>query len=830
MRKFILLVSFVFLFKEINIAQVQQSMSAADIQLALKKLNTLGSVLYIAAHPDDENTRLIGYMAKERCFRTGYLSITRGDGGQNLIGTEQGEALGLVRTNELLQARKIDGGEQFFTRANDFGYSKSPEETFQFWDKEKTLGDVVWVIRNFKPDVIICRFPTTGEGGHGHHTASAILAEEAFDAAADPARFPEQLKFVKPWKTQRLFWNTFNFGGTNTTSADQLKIDVGIYNPLIGKGYGELSSESRSMHKSQGFGSARTRGTMFEYFKQLKGEKVINEPFENITTTWNRIDNTGKIKSMIANAQKQYDVLSPASTIKNLNEVYDAINQLPDNDSTSRWKELKLKEIENILISASGLWMEAYGEFNRYCPGDSMKMTSIFISRLASDAKVNGVSFLGRNRTKISDVLTPSFQLNQNDTFVFRVKISDSLSSSNPYWLNTEHPEGSYAVADLELIGRPLNEEALKVKFFCEIGGHNYDIVRPVAFKSTDPVKGEIYQPLEMLPPATINFSEKAYIFNNGGEKTITCIIKANKNNVSGKLKFNNTGDWIIQSSTLDFTLKNKGDEQLITCTIKPRHSENSSFNLQAALSINNKTYSKSITRIEYDHIPHQFILSEANVKLVSLNINTIKKRVGYIEGAGDNVAESLQQLGYQVTELTDEKLSNEPLDQYQAIVTGIRAYNTKERLQVHYEKLMKYIEQGGTLIVQYNTNSRVGPVQAKIGPYPFSISRDRVTDEHAKVTPISPLHKLITSPNKIKEDDFDGWIQERGIYFASVEDSNYVHVLELNDAGEKPLNGSLIVADYGKGHFIYTGLAFFRQLPAGVPGAYRLFANLIEY
>ncbi len=830
MKQILLLLAIYILLPKHIFAQVQQPMSAADIQLAMKKLNTLGSVLYIAAHPDDENTRLIGCLAKERCYRTGYLSITRGDGGQNLIGSEQGEALGLVRTNELLQARKIDGGEQFFTRANDFGYSKNPEETFQFWDKEKILGDVVWAIRNFKPDVIICRFPTTGEGGHGHHTASAILAEEAFDAAADPSRFPKQLQFVKPWKTQRLFWNTFNFGGTNTTSPDQIKIDVGIYNPLIGKGYGEIASESRSMHKSQGFGSARTRGTMIEYFKQLKGEKVINDPFENITTTWKRIDETGKIQSMISNAQKQYDPFSPVSSIKNLNEIYDAIKLLPDNDSINRWKEFKLKEIENILVIVSGLWMEAYSEFNMYGPGDSMKMTSIFISRLSVDAKVNSITFLGRNLSKIPPTQMVPVVLNQNDTFVFRVKLPDTLNTSNPYWLNAQHPEGSYTITDLKLIGKPLNEEALKAKFFCEIGGHNYEIVRPVAFKSTDPVKGELYQPLEILPPATVNFSEKAYIFNNGEEKQITCLIKANKNNVVGKLSFNNSEDWIITSSSGEFNLKNKGEEQLIICLIKPKNPDNSALNLQASLAINNKKYSKSIVRIEYDHIPHQFILSDATVKLVNVDVKTVKKKIGYIEGAGDNVAESVLQLGYDVTELTDEKLTNESLDQYQTIITGIRAYNTKDRLQFHYDKLMKYIADGGTLIVQYNTNNRIGPLSAKIGPYPFSISRDRVTDEHAKVNFINGNHKILKSPNVITDNDFSGWVQERGIYFSTERDSNYTALLEMNDPGEKPLNGSLLVTDYGKGHFIYTGLAFFRELPAGVPGAYRLFANLIEY
>ena len=808
-------------------AQVQQPMNTGELLLGLKKAGIVGSVLYIAAHPDDENTRLIAYLAKERCYRTGYLSITRGDGGQNLIGTEQGELLGLVRTNELLQARKTDGGEQFFTSANDFGYSKNPEETFKFWDKEKILGDVVWVIRNFRPDVIICRFPTTGEGGHGHHTASAILAEEAFDAAADTTRFPEQLHYVKPWKTKRLFWNTFNFGGTNTTSPNQLKIDVGIYNPLLGKGYGEIASESRSMHKSQGFGSARTRGSQLEYFKQLKGDSVKYDLFENINTTWNSIDKSKKIDDLLLKTKNNFDPFHTIATIKDLNLVYDAIQQLPSSDATNRWKELKSKEVVQLLTAVSGLWMEAYSENNTYSNGDSLKMSAVYISRLTADASVKNISFLERSTL---DDLSQIPLLNKTDTINFKVKLADTFNTSNPYWLNATHAEGHYSISDLQLIGKPLNDEPLKVKFTCDIGGHLYEIFRPTVYKSTDPVKGELYQPLEILPKATVNFSDKAFIFSNGTEKKITLIIKANTKDVKGKLSFNANESWTIEPSTLDFNFKNKGDEESFSFKVKPNKSDNNTFILQANLLIENKIYSKSIVKIEYDHIPHQFILSDATAKLVNIDLKTVKKNIGYIEGAGDNVSESLQQMGYHVTELTDEMLSNNSLDQYQTIVTGIRAYNTKDRLQLHYDKLMKYIADGGTLIVQYNTNNRIGPVIAKIGPYPFTISRDRVTDENADVNFLQPNHPLLNSPNKITTEDFKGWKQERGIYFVSDCDSNYTSLISMHDPGEKDAIGSIIAANYGKGHFIYTGLVFFRELPAGIPGAYRLFANMMEY
>ncbi|HSY62604.1 MAG TPA: PIG-L family deacetylase, partial [Cytophaga sp.] len=310
------------------------TVSSADILQKLQKLNTVGSVLYIAAHPDDENTRLLPYLTYERKYRTAYLSLTRGDGGQNLIGKEQGEPLGLIRTQELLAARRIDGAEQFFTRANDFGFSKNPEETFNFWNKDSILADVVWVIRTFKPDVIITRFPTTGEGGHGHHTASAILAVEAFSAAADPARFPEQLKYTTVWQAKSIFWNTFSFGTINTTSEDQIKINIGGYNPLLGRSYGELASENRSMHKSQGFGTAKTRGDNTEYFKQLGGDKVSTDIFENINSTWNRFAATKPIGESISKIISKFDAQHPETIVPDLTALYKQIQVLDETDKT----------------------------------------------------------------------------------------------------------------------------------------------------------------------------------------------------------------------------------------------------------------------------------------------------------------------------------------------------------------------------------------------------------------------------------------------------------------------------------------------------------------
>lgn len=810
-------------------SQTAQQQNAGEILQSLKKLNTVGSVLYIAAHPDDENTRLLAYLASEKKMRTAYLSLTRGDGGQNLIGKEQGEPLGLIRTQELLAARRTDGAEQFFTRANDFGFSKNPEETFSIWDRQSVLSDVVLTIRRFRPDVIICRFPTTGEGGHGHHTASAILALEAFEAAADPTKFPEQLKNLQVWQARRIFWNTFNFGTTNTTAPNQLKIDVGVFNPLLGKSYGEIASESRSMHKSQGFGSARQRGVNTEFFKLLKGDSAKNDLLEGINVQWTRLKQGDKIQKLIDKCIKNFDPQSPEKSVKELAVIYKQIQEMDGTDgATVYWKQQKLKETEALILSCSGLWLEAIAADYITIPGKSMTVTAQAINRNGGEVKLNSISFL-QEPDSATNLL-----LKTNELYSFKHKAEPSASTtafSNPYWLNDAHEQGLYTVTDPALIGTPQNDPSRKVYFNVLVAGLNLKIARDVIYKYTDPVKGEIYRPLEILPPAVVNIPEKAFVFSDTKPRVIQLTVKANADNVSGKIELaTGVSHMLVTVKNPEFKLKSKGDEAIIEATITP--SENSGTGmprLKAYLFIDGGFYTKSLRRIEYDHIPYQFILSNAEADLVFVDLKKAGTEIGYIPGAGDDIPASLKQVGYNVTTLTDELLTSGDLSKYSAIVSGIRAYNTNERLQVHYKKLMEYVEKGGNLLVQYNTNNRIGPVQANIGPFPFTISRDRVTDEKAEVRFKNENHPALNFPNKVQAADFSSWVQERGIYYATELDPHYETVLSMNDAGEKAMDGSLIIAKYGKGNFVYTGLSFFRQLPAGVPGAYKLFVNLLS-
>lgn len=797
--------------------------NASEILLKLKKLNTLGSVLYIAAHPDDENTRLLAYLANERKLRTGYLSLTRGDGGQNLIGKEQGEMLGLIRTQELLAARRTDGAEQFFSTAFDFGFSKSPLETFTFWNKGMVLSDVVWVIRNFKPDVIICRFPTTGEGGHGHHTASAILAEEAFKVAADPRWYPEQLRYTQVWQPRRIFWNTFNFGGLNTTSESQMKIDVGGFNQLLGKSYGEIAAESRSNHKSQGFGSASTRGASYEYFKFLGGTPAKKDLFEGVNLHWSRIPGGAAIGGALDRIIATYKVLEPERSIPQLVSVYKQIERLPESDELVRyWKREKLLELKEVLLDCAGIWMEAAAADYRVVPGGTMNVNAQLIMRKKASVSLRKMRYLS------GDTLT-SLKLEPNQLLSFKhsERIAADQMYSTPYWLRAEHSTGAFIIADQQLIGKGENDPAFRYHMELQVEGLVLDCEVPVVYKYTDPVRGEVFRPMEVLPPVTLNVPESVTVFRNGKPHTIGILVKANRAGIKGKLQLSVGGGWTAECAQDQVQLAQAGDEVLVEVFITPG-SETKSTDLHASLKVDGVVCNQGIRRIDYEHIPAQFALYPARTKLVNVELYKSGNRIGYIAGAGDEIPACLQQVGYKVTMLNDDVIAQGDLSVYDAIVTGVRAYNTNPKMQQHYKSLMRYVKEGGNLIVQYNTNNRISSVPVDIGPYPFTITRERVTDEKATVNFLKPNHPVLHFPNEITQSDFEGWIQERGIYFAKDSLNKYTKILSMADPNEKALDGSLLIRAYGRGNFVYTGLAFFRELPAGVPGAYRLFANLL--
>ena len=819
-------------------AQGPATVTSADIYLRLKKLNVLGSVLYVAAHPDDENSRLIAYMAKGRLYRTGYLSMTRGDGGQNLIGDEQGVELGLIRTQEMMAARRVDGADQFFTRAYDFGFSKSTEEALKTWDHEKILSDVVWVIRKFQPDVIITRFPPDSRAGHGHHSASAVLAHEAFDAAADPNRFPEQLKNgIKPWQAKRLLWNSFNFGpGLNTTSEDQMKIDVGGYNPIVGKSYGELAAISRTNHKSQGAALTPARGESMDYFTLVAGDPAHGDPMEGVVTDWSRVEGAEKISGMVDEVVKNFDLMAPEKSVHGLAMIYDKIAQLP----AEYWVGQKLQEVRNLISDCSGLWLEAVVRAPYAVRGDSLAINFVMNDRLGADITVNSVTvrpppsmiadytviasrpdgklFRSDLDTNLNQKLAPD----KNFFFIRSILVSLRKPLTQPYWLREPMSPGHFNVPEQREIGNPLSEPAYEADFRITVDKEELFFARPVQYKYTDPVKGELYEPLTVLPRATAKFDPELLVFGDGEKKEFDAAVQDRTGHGNPPV----LGLTAASALSIQGMGGAAGDPSWMA---KPAAQGKAVVSVNGIFDENgHKDTAAELTTISYEHIPRIDYFKPATEKFMIADIKTSGHRIGYIEGAGDKVPEALRQMGYEVVTLRERDLASAAyLQQFDAIIAGVRAYDVRPWLAGRHGVLMEYVKDGGNFIVQYNRGD-LGQMKTTVGPYPFAVSNIRVTDETAKVSFAAPDHKVLHFPNTITEADFSDWIQERGIYFAGQVDTAYREVLAMADPGESEQKGSLIIADYGKGVFVYTGLVFFRELPAGVPGAYRLMANII--
>ena len=809
-------------------AQPPATYSSADILQGLQKLKVLGTVLYVAAHPDDENTRLLAWLSKDKLYRTGYLSITRGDGGQNLIGEEQGVSLGMIRTQELLAARRIDGAEQFFTRGYDFGFSKSTEEALKTWNHDKVLGDVVWVIRKFKPDVIITRFPEDQRAGHGHHSGSAVLAREAFKAAADPKMFPEQLqRGVTVWQAKRILWNTFNFGNNNTITDNQFKIDVGTYNPLLGKGYGEIAAESRSQHKSQGFGVPSSRGSSFESFVHIGGDSLKKDLLDGVDITWGREkleDGSLKVDEII----KSFSFSQPELSVKPLVELYKYLKAKPD----GYWRNKKLAEVQTLIEACAGLYFEASAPQAYAVQGDSLRINVIAINRSNTSATLRGFYWDGFDTTMNTPLAFNKALQSQK-----QILVDPNKPFSQPYWLSKNMEKGSFNVEDENMIGLPENPSAYNASFNVDIEGERFIFTKPIRYKHTDPVKGELFQPLPVVPPVGVNTNPSILVFrkNQQQEKPYKVSITSFAQIDSIPAKLNTRGGKINDGATpitfgaprgvtrnYDMSYGNKA--------LKQSDMDQVVASLDFTRKQTNYANHLAVAQINYDHIPSIRYFVPDGVTVLNLDIKTSGTRAGYIKGAGDKVPEALEQLGYTVTFLEEKDITPGALKNFDVIVVGIRAYNIHEWMNSAYETLMDYVKNGGTMVVQYNTNSFVGPVRSnRIGPYNFSITNGRVTDEESAVQFVDPASPILNWPNKITEQDFKGWVQERGIYFADKWAPEFKPVLGMRDPGEtEDRLGSTLVASYGKGRFVYTGLALFRQLPAAVGGSYRLFANII--
>ena len=826
LNKYLLLVLVLLFCSDYGYAQAPKKLNAVEIHESIKKLNFLGSVLYIAAHPDDENTRMISYFSNEVHARTGYLSITRGDGGQNLIGPEIRELLGVIRTNELLKARATDGGEQFFTRANDFGYSKHPKETLRLWNKEAVLNDVVKVIRKFRPDIIINRFNAESAGKtHGHHTSSAILSTEAFGLAGDPDYASNG---ESAWAPKRLFFNThWWFYGSEAEfdevdKSNMIWFDTGVYFPGKGLSNSEIASLSRSMHKSQGFGSTGTRGSDKEYIELIKGAELgeSKDVFEGINTTWTRVEGGAAIQGILLKVENDFDFRDPSKSIPALLEAYKLISNLKDD----YWRTYKTKQIKEIIASCGGIYLEGVSEVSTATNKESLGIKLEAINRSNQNISLESIKIMPQEK-----ILKVGKALRNNETYTReeQIRITDQMRLTSPYWLEQKGSLGMYKVEDPSLIGQPVSSHDLKVAFVLDFGGTQIEFVKDIVYKYNDPVEGEVYQPFEIVPDVTTEITSKVVIFNEFEPKEIPVKIKSFRDSLDGSLKLKVPAGWTVKPDRIEFELENKGEESIFNFVVSPPKDQSEGF-IKPIVSINGLAYDKTMAEISYDHIPRQLVMLPSESKVVRLNLMRKGQQIAYIKGAGDEIPKYLRQIGYEVTEIEPKSLSPGTLKNYDALIMGIRAYNTIPELKLKQDIIFEYVSNGGNVIVQYNTNHRL-VVEDNLAPYMLELSRDRITDENARVTFLAPDHEVMNFPNKIVKEDFDGWVQERGLYFPNKWADEFSPILSFQENGDDPMNGSLLVAKYGKGHYMYTGLSFFRELPAGVPGAYKLFTNMIS-
>lgn len=814
-------VSFLFICLVFNLNYGQQS--STEIYKQLEKLNFLGSALYIAAHPDDENTALISYLSNHVNAHTAYLSLTRGDGGQNLIGNELRALLGVIRTEELIKARSIDNGNQYFSSAIDFGYSKHPNETLKIWDKEQILGEVIGRIRAFQPDIIINRFDHRTAGRtHGHHTSSALLSKEAFALSNDPKSYPEQLDNIKVWQPKRLFFNTswwFYGSRENFEKADKnnlLALEIGIYDPLTGTSNSSIAAASRSSHKSQGFGSAPSLGKRTEYIEIIEGERPkSNDPFEGINTTWSRLKGGSSVGKLIETALQTFDFKQPEKSVNALVKIHQEIEKLP----ATLWKKRKLAETKQLILDCLGVQMQFNAERLYGIGGEQLKINLNAVQQSLHSIKLEKIKTVDGLK-KLDQILKP----NNRFSYSFDVTLDHSLST--PYWLLEKGSLGTFSIENKDWIGKPQTPRPITIEYYLNIYGVSIPFNTSVKHRKTDPVRGEVINPFYILPKLGVTFDQPVFLFANDEAQIVRLNVTSYGESYEGAIELSHPKGWKINQKSLPVKLEGRGSSKFLEFQIKPYAAAESGLLKPMAVKRGSKENVFAVQTLDYTHIPKQFIAQPSEAKTVRLNLKIPEIKVGYIAGAGDTVKKRLQTVGVDVRSIDIETVTLAELKTYNAIIVGIRAYNVQESLAYKNQMLFDFVEAGGTLVTQYNTSR--GLKTKKLAPYSIQLSRDRVTDEFSKVRILDPNHSAMNFPHKITAQDFKGWVQERGLYFPNQWDENFTPLLGMNDFGETEKLGSILVASHGKGTFVYTGLSFFRELPAGVPGAYRILINLL--
>jgi LmbE family N-acetylglucosaminyl deacetylase len=834
------------------------------IRYSIDKLNVLGSVLMIGAHPDDENNAVLAYCSRGLKMRTGYLSCTRGEGGQNLLGPEQGALLGVLRTQELLAARRDDGGAQYFTRAIDFGFTTSVAETMSYWGHDRTLSDMVWVIRQQQPDVIILSFSGTPSDGHGHHQTSAIIGKEAYEAAGDPTRFPEQLKWVKPWHARRLMRSRFapltppaGRGGNVAATPGRggaaagpgrgpdpfpnqpvISVDAGTFDPVIGRSDREISVISRNEHRSQGQGATIVYGNSENLLSFVAGDQPQKGIFDGIDTSWNRLSGAGDTGELLAKVQREFDDLHPEKSVPGLLQARPAIEKLARQGE--QWAMWKLDDIDEAITLCAGLRTEAEANAAAFVPGETAKLSLTALNRSSLPITLAGVHLSGWKDSGWKEMDAPVknklLAYNKPDVTTVSLPISATQPYSQPFWLKEPHEPGSYTISDQTLIGRADILPEVEARFDFTLNSAPFSITEPIHFRAADPSRGEYVRPVVVQPPFSIDLPAANFVFPLGSSRDFSVQIRALAANQSGEVRLQTPEGWKVSPAAAPFQLKEVGEGQEVRFHLTPPAGPLSG-RFKVTAKAGSVEIASGVDVIPYSHIPAQTVLVPAEGKLSAVQLKVLARRVGYVMGSSDKVPEALRQMGCQVDLLDEKDLGSGNLAVYDAIVTGVRAYSVRADLRAAQQRLLDYVKAGGTLVVQYNNgaDARISPSVAEalehLGPYPFTFGRDdaRVTDEDAPVKVLLPASPLLNVPNKITAADFAGWVQERGLYFSNKWDPKYETPIETHDKGQAELPGGMLFTRYGKGAYVFTAYSWFRELPAGVPGAYRIFANLIS-
>ncbi len=834
-----------------------QERGAAALGELVAGLGTTARVLVIGAHPDDEDTQVIAYLSKARHVETAYLSLTRGDGGQNLIGNELGAVLGMIRTEELLAARRLDGGRQYFTRAFDFGFSKSIDEAYEHWPKDSILKDMVAIVRAFRPHVIISVWRGTPQDGHGQHQYSGVLAREVFDAAADSVRFPaSKVGGLQPWATAKFYRG-------RATATGTLVFNVGEYDPLLGRTYSQIASASRSEHRSQGQGELQQAGPRFDAVR-LEASRVSDVAealkelglFDGLDTGWTRfknvtladsarsaLDSLATVERMVVRSR---DLDDPARMVNPLAGYLRLVTRalsgvscsalLPASDHPScvgavgdlaLALEATRRRAINALLDAAAVTVEVTSPRELVAQRDTLSVTLSVYNQGKSIVALDGASLLGQlavttlrqPRTILPDSLTRLTMLYRGDD-----------SPTVPWWLRRRMQGDMFTQPLREMITGEDRLQETGADVTLRVDGVPF-VVRtgPIVHRFANAALGELRRPIATVPEISLLLEhEVEYARANAAFDRMMLVFVHSAAPTSRDVDISLVvpAGLTADSATRHVKLPAFGDANLYF-RVQGRLTAGRD-SIRAVARSHGETFSHGFVPVEYEHIRPQRFYRPSTLQVEAVSATFANLRIGYIRGVGDNVMPMLEELGLPVTELDPVTLPQVKLSGFTTIVLGTRAYEANAALKANTPVLMRFVERGGTVVAQYGKNEMT---QAGILPYPITLASpaDRVTDEDAPVRVLDPGSPLLASPNKIREQDFAHWVQERGLYMPRTFDKQYRPVFSMNDKGEAPNDAAVLVAPVGKGTYIYTTLSFFRQLPAGNPGAARLFINLLS-